>query len=81
MVNLCQAARKLAFGMFDTARSDINRAVQPQKMAFGFRKKRDVAKTKALIRCAVTTQLICTFVFVYVKSRFSYDTAHMFKEG
>ena len=34
---------------------------------FGFRKKRNctkcVAKTKALISCAVTAQLICAFVF------------------
>ena len=48
---------------------------------FGFRKKRDctifVAKTKALISCAVTTQLICTFVFTYAKSRFSYDMAQL----
>ena len=29
-----------------------------------------VAKTKALISCAVTAQLICVFVFAYVKSRF-----------
>ena len=31
-------------------------------------------KTKALISCAVTTQLICAFVFIYAKSRFYYDT-------
>ena len=36
----------------------------------------DVAKTKALISCTVTAQLICSFVFVYVKSRFSHDAAH-----
>ena len=39
---------------------------------FGFRKYRDcticVAKTKALISCAVTVQLICAFVFAYAKS-------------
>ena len=29
------------------------------------------AKTKALISCAVTAQLICAFVFAYAKSRFS----------
>ena len=29
-----------------------------------------VAKTKALISCAVTTQLTCAFVFAYAKSRF-----------
>ena len=41
---------------------------------FGFRKKRDctirVAKTKSLISCAVTAQLICVFVFAYAKCRF-----------
>ena len=48
--------------------------------SFIFRKKRDcairVAKTKALISCTVTAQLICVFVFAYVKSRFSHDAAH-----
>ena len=41
---------------------------------FGFRKKMhcsiSVSKTKALISCAVTVQLICTFVFAYANSRF-----------
>ena len=48
---------------------------------FGFRKLREctifVAKTQALISCAVTAQLICTFVFANVKSRFSHDVAHL----
>ena len=48
---------------------------------FGFRKNRDftiyVAKTKALISCAVTVQLFCPFVFAYVKCRFSHDAAHI----
>ena len=35
-----------------------------------------VAKTKALISCAVTAQLICVFVFGYSKSRFSQDAVH-----
>ena len=30
------------------------------------------AKTKTLISCAVTAQLICVFVFTYVKIRFSH---------
>ena len=34
-------------------------------------------KTKALISCAVTAQLICAFVFAYAKSRFSHDAALM----
>ena len=36
-----------------------------------------VAKTKALISCAVTAQLICVFVFAYAKSRFSHNGAHI----
>ena len=36
-----------------------------------------VAKIKVLIRCAVTTQLICTFVLAYAKSRFSRDAAQI----
>ena len=46
---------------------------------FGIGKQRDctnyVAKTKELISCAVTAQLICAFVFAYANSRFSYDAA------
>ena len=34
-----------------------------------------VAKTKALISCAVTTQLICGFALAYAKSRFSHNKA------
>ena len=34
-------------------------------------------KTKALIRCAVTDQLICAFVLAYAKRRFSHDAAHI----
>ena len=47
---------------------------------FGFRKKKDctifVAKTKALISCAVTAQLICGFVFAYANCWFSHAQAH-----
>ena len=35
-----------------------------------------VAKAEALISCAVTAQLICTFVLAYTKKRFSYGMAH-----
>ena len=31
------------------------------------------------IKCAVIVQLICFFVFVYAKSMFSYDVAHLLK--
>ena len=44
-------------------------------------KKRDctsyVAKTKALISCAVTVQLICDFDFAYAKSWLSHEAAHI----
>ena len=47
----------------------------------GFKKVRNcaisVVKTKVLISCAVTAQLICVFVFAYAKSRFSDDAAPM----
>ena len=36
-----------------------------------------VAKTKALISCAVTAQLICGFVFAYAKIRFSHVAAQI----
>ena len=38
-----------------------------------------VAKTKALISFAVTTKLICVFVFAYAKSRFLF--LHIQKAG
>ena len=34
-------------------------------------------KTKVLISCAVTAQLICDFVFAYANSRFSHDVAEI----
>ena len=34
-------------------------------------------KTKALINCTVTMQLICAFVFAYAKSRFSLAAAQL----
>ena len=66
-------------------RFNTNQAVQPQKMVRSLNFRISdlgecticVVKTKALISCVVTTQLICAFVFVYAKSRFSDVTAHM----
>ena len=37
-----------------------------------------VAKSKALIGCAVTTQLISAFVFAFAKRRFSHDVAQKY---
>ena len=36
-----------------------------------------VAKTKVLISCVVTKQLICAFVFEYAKSRLSHEAAQL----
>ena len=36
-----------------------------------------MVKTKALISCTVTAQLICAFVFAYAKIRSPHDAAHM----
>ena len=47
---------------------------------FGYKWKRNstirVAKTKVLISCAVTEQLICVFVFAYANCWFSHAKAH-----
>ena len=34
-----------------------------------------VVRTKAVICCAVTAQLICAFVYAYAKTRFSHEEA------
>ena len=51
---------------------------------FGCRKQgywtRQAAKTKALIVFAVIAKLISVFVFIYAKSGFSHDTAHIVSE-
>ena len=68
LIKIHQSHEKTCLQGFD---QDTNGAVQQQKMArawnFGFRKKRYrtiyVAKTKVLISCLVTVQLICVFVF------------------
>ena len=71
--------RKPVFGASDQVRHKPDCAATED--GFGFRKKRDcticVTKTKALIRCAVTAQLICGFVFTYAKSRFSHNEAQI----
>ena len=75
-------AKNLSLG-FPTS-FDTSQTVQPQKMARGLKFLVDeveglhyLAKTETLISCAVTVQLICTFVFTYAKSRYSNDAAHI----
>ena len=67
-------------------RLDTNRAEQPQKMARGLRFRilkveglyySYLAKTKALISCAVTAQLLCVFVFAYKKPVFSLRVSYL----
>ena len=69
-----------------STRSDINPGLCSHRRwletwNLGFWKMRDctihVAKTKALIRFAVTAKLICVFVFAFAKRLFSYDAAKM----
>ena len=62
-----------------------NRAVQPLKMPKGLNfwiKEVEgftvyVAKTKTLMYCPITTQLICAFIFSHAASRFSHDVAQI----
>ena len=67
-------------------RSDINLAVQPQKMSgYRLRKQKDCTiykkKVKALISCVVTTQLICAPAYHNAKSRISHDASHFVCDG
>ena len=62
--------------------SDTNKAEQPQKMARGLKfwiseveELYHVVKTKTLIICTVTMQLICAFVFAFATSRIARDAA------
>ena len=66
-------------------RSDTNWLVHPlkkaRKMKFWDLVEEElcsirVAKTKALITCAVTVKLICDFGSAWAKVRFTHDAAH-----
>ena len=77
--------RKPVFGVSDQIRNKLGCTTTEDGKGFEilrFKKERDctiyVAKTKALISCAATVQLI--FVFTYAKSRFSHDMAHICDE-
>ena len=61
-------ARKPVFGVSDQVR-DKQGCTATQAIY--------VVKTKALISCAVTAQLICGFVLAYAKIQFSHDAAHI----
>ena len=66
-------------------RSDTNRFLSSKKglrnLKFWIKKKKDctipIAKTKVLISCAVTAQLICAFVFALAKIWLSHGGAQL----
>ena len=66
-------------------RSDTNRAVQPQRMATGWKFPIYVveglyylcSENKGAVSFMVTTKLICAFDFAYAEERFSHDTAQI----
>ena len=79
-LHMSLAVRKPVFRVTDQVRHRLyNNRRWLAACNFGFRKCRDctiyVAKTKVLISCAVTAQLIC--IFVLAKSRFSHNEAHI----
>ena len=75
--------RKSVFGGFQPGPTQT-RLYTATGDGFRFRKKRDfticVLKTKGLISCGVTMQLIWAFVFANAKSRFSHDVAPMVQQ-
>ena len=78
------ASRENWSSRFPTS-SDTNRPVQSHMLEswnFGFNKMWKciiilAAKTKVLISCVVTVQLICAIVFTKAKIRVSHDAAHL----
>ena len=74
--------RKPVFRVSDQVRhKQASYRIRLDARDFGYRKKMDctvcVAKTKVLISCAVTAQLICAFVFAYAKICVSHDMAQI----
>ena len=71
--------RNPVFGVSDQV--DTNWAVQPLKMDRGLKffiwKVEGLYYLRAKTMALVTTQLMCTFVFTYVNSRFFHDAAHV----
>ena len=65
LTKMSRVARKPVFGVSNEVRHKP--ASQPQKIARDFSKQRDfttyIVKTKTLISCVATVQLICTFAF------------------
>ena len=82
MCCFCSKEFILTLGVWERLRYFIEAFSRPGLLYNCFRKKRDcttyVAKTKALISCAVVAALLIgAFVFAYAKSRLSHDAAQM----
>ena len=78
-------ARKWVFWVSDQVRHKLVYAATEDgyKLEISDLRRRGVVlsvqqKTKVLISCAVTAQLICSFVFAYAKIRFSHNAAQIF---
>ena len=72
--------RKPVFGVSDQVRHKpgCTTTEDAERLEISDLGSRGIAKTKALISCAVTAQLICVFVFAYAKSRFSHNVFPMY---
>ena len=69
--------RKPVFGVSDQAQHRPGCTDGGKRFIISDLGSRGIAKTKALISCAVTAQLICVFVSAYAKRWFSYNEAHI----
>ena len=69
-------ARKTVFWVSDQFRHKLSCTAKKMVHCLNFLKEVEwdctinIAKTKALISCAVTVQLICPLIFAYAKCRF-----------
>ena len=76
---LHKKTNNLGIRLVPTQSQKQDRSFKPYN--FGFTKKRGctihAVKTKALISCAVTAQLICAFVFAYADCWFSDAAVHV----
>ena len=70
--------RKPVFGVSDDVRHKPGCTATEDGLRLKISDLENKAKTKALISCAVTAQLICAFVFTYKKIQFSHNEAHLF---
>ena len=76
---MCLVVRKPVFKVFDLVPHKPGCAATEdgKRLTILYLGSSYVAKTKVLISFAVT---ICAFVFAYVKSWFSHNTAHMYMQ-